>query len=429
VNLPSYVETVVVGAGQAGLSMSWYLARAGRPHLVLEARSTMGGGWQDRWDEFLIVTPNWSTALPGFPYGGSDPDGFMPKAEIAARIAAYASVIDAPVALETRVTKLTQRGADGFRLDTNQGPIDTDTVVVAAGSFHKPKLPPISAALPHRLTQLHSHYYRKEADLPPGAVLVVGSGQSGAQLAEELFEAGRQVYLSVGSAGRIPRRYRGRDTFFWLVELAKRDQLPTVDQLPSPGARFVGNPAWSGHHGGRDTNLRDFARRGMTLLGRIEDVDGSKLALAPDLPINLARADAFFGERFKPLIDGYVEAGGLAAPVEEPVQVSFDPPVLETLDLDRTGIGTVLWTTGYSLDYAWIDLPIFDEFGYPRQKRGVTEVPGIYFTGLIWQHNNLSTTLPGAGIEARHVAGQMGLLEAGEPVSEASRLATEPALD
>lgn len=410
----STVDTAVIGAGQAGLSMSWHLTQAGREHVLLDARRTLGGGWQDRWDEFCLVTPNWSSSLPGFHYDGPDPDGFMPRDQIAARVARYADVIAAPVRLESRVQRLSTRPGGGFRLETSDGPLDAARVVVATGSFHLPKVPSLAAEFPKRLAQIHSHDYRRASDLPPGAVLVVGSGQSGAQLAEELFEAGRRVYLSVGSAGRMSRRYRGRDSFRWLAEMARNGDrlgvtLPTVDMLPSPQAKFAGNPSWSGHRGGHDTNLREFAARGITLLGRIERVEAGRLALAPDLPANLRRADAFFDERFRSVIDRYIEAAGIDAPPDDRAQFDFDPPVLDGLDLAGAGISTVLWTTGYRLDYGWIDLPIFDEFGYPRQRRGVTEVPGLYFVGLLWQHNQLSATLVGASFEAAHVAEQMGL--------------------
>jgi putative flavoprotein involved in K+ transport len=420
-SVPSAVETVVIGAGQAGLSMSHHLTEAGREHIVLEARQTLGGGWQDRWDEFCLVTPNWSTSLPGCEYDGSDPDGFMPRDEIVARIARYAGVIDAPVRLGTSAKRLSGLPDGRFRLDTDDGPIDATSVVVATGSFHRPKKPPIAAELPRRLTQLHSHEYRKESDLPPGAVLVVGSGQSGAQLAEELLETGRRVYLSVGSAGRMRRRYRGRDSVIWLSELARNGErfgstLPTVDMLPSPLAKFAGNPAMSGHGGGHDTNLREFARRGITLLGRIERVDGERLSLAPDLPVNLHRADGFFEERFRGLIDRYIEAAGIDAPPDDFVQSTFEPAVLDQIDLAAAGISTVLWTTGYRMDYGWIDLPIFDEFGYPRQRRGVTEVPGLAFVGLLWQHTLLSATLVGIALDVAHVAGQLRLWS-GRPIS------------
>jgi putative flavoprotein involved in K+ transport len=419
VTLTRSVDTVVVGAGQAGLCMSWYLTQAGREHVVLESRQRLGGGWQDRWDSFCLVTPNWSSSMPGFPYSGPEPDGFMLRDAIADRMARYAEAIDAPIALDTRVLRLSVRSDGRLRLETTGGEIDAERVAVATGSFHRPKVPPISAQLPKRLNQIHSHDYRRAADLPPGAVLVVGSGQSGAQLAEELLEAGRQVYLSVGSAGRMSRRYRGRDSFWWLADIARRGErfglnLPTVDALPDPRARFAGNPSWSGHGGGHDTNLREFAARGITLLGRIDRVEGEQLTLAPDLQANLVRADAFFDERFKPMFDRYIEAAGVDAPPDDRIRVDFEPAILERIDLARAGISTVLWTTGYRLDYSWIDAPIFDDFGYPRQRRGVTEVPGLYFVGLIWQHNQLSSTLVGASIEAEHVARQMGLQQDAE---------------
>jgi putative flavoprotein involved in K+ transport len=410
------VETVVIGAGQAGLSISRHLGLAGREHVVLEARPTLGGGWQDRWDEFCLVTPNWSSSLPGFAYDGTDPDGFMPRAEIAARLARYATVIDAPVRPGIRVEKLTPRAAGGVHRQIADGPMDARPDVVATGSFHEPKTPPIAAELPKRIFQIHSHDYRRETDLPPGAVLVVGSGQSGAQLAEELFDAGRRVYLSVGSAGRMSRRYRGRDALVWLSALAREGDrlgitLPTVDMLPGPQAKFAGNPSLSGHGGGHDTNLREFASRGITLLGRIERIEGEHLRLAPDLPANLRRADGFFDERFKALFDRYIEAAGVSAPPDDRIAFEFEPPVLDELDLAGAGISTVLWTTGYRIDYGWIDLPIFDESGYPRHRRGVTEIPGLYFLGLLWQHTLVSATLMGISLDAAHIAAQMGLPE------------------
>jgi putative flavoprotein involved in K+ transport len=413
-NLPKTVETVVVGAGQAGLTMSWFLRDAGRDHLLLDRRATLGGGWQDRWDAFRLVSPNWTASFPGAPYDGSDPDGFMPRDEIAGRVARYADTIGAPVALDTEVRRLTTRDGGGFRLETSQGIVDAEQVVVAAGSFQVPRAPEIGAALPSRLTKLHSHAYRRESSLPAGAVLVVGSGQSGVQIAEELAEAGRRVYLSVGTAGRVPRRYRGRDIFRWLGALATRGEeygvpLPSVDELPDPRLRSAGNPHLSGHRGGHETNLRALAASGMTLLGRIERADGEQLRLAGDLAANLARADSFFAERFQALIDTFIDNAGVDAPQDDRAPYSFEPPELVEIDLDKAGISTVIWATGYRLDYGWIDLPIFDEQGFPRHRRGVTEVPGLYFLGLLWQHNQASATLFGAALDARHIAAQMGL--------------------
>ncbi len=413
-SLPSRIETVVIGGGQAGLTMSWFLRRAGVDHVVLERRSTLGGGWQDRWDAFRLVSPNWSASFPGEPYDGADPDGFMPRAEIAGRVAGYAATIDAPVHLDTAVLRLSVRGAGGFRLETTGGAIDAMRVVVAAGSFHDPRVPPIARDLPGRLTQLHSHDYRNEPSLPPGGVLVIGSGQSGVQIAEELMDAGRDVHLSVGTAGRMPRRYRGRDSFRWLAAMANRGDaigasLPTVDQLPDPRLRLAGNPHVSGHGGGHDTNLRRFAADGMTLLGRIERVDGERLDLAGDLAANLARADRFFDERFRTVCDAYIERAGIDAPPDDRTPFDFAPAEPAALDLATAGISTVIWTTGYRLDYSWLDIPILDELGIPRQRRGVTDVPGLSFLGLIWQRNQVSATLMGLISDARHLVEQMGL--------------------
>ncbi|MBA2266022.1 MAG: NAD(P)-binding domain-containing protein [Chloroflexi bacterium] len=262
-NLPPRTETVVVGGGQAGLAMSHYLAQAGREHIVLERRPTLGGGWQDRWDAFRLVSPNFTTSLPGYPYDGPDPDGFMPRDEMVSRVAGYADRVGAPVVRDAEVNRLSGRPGGGFRLNTNQGVIEADEVVVATGGFHVPKVPAIAEQLP-AMAQTHSHDYRNVSSLPEGAVLIVGSGQSGVQIAEELVEAGREVYLSVGSAGRVPRRYRGRDIFRWLAAVATDGrnfgfEMPSVDRMPDPRLRLSGNPHLSGHHGGHETNLRRFA--------------------------------------------------------------------------------------------------------------------------------------------------------------------------
>lgn len=417
--LPSRTDTVVVGAGQAGLTMSWHLAHGGRDHVVLERRPRLGGGWQDRWDAFRLVTPNWSASFPGDPYAGTEPDGFMPRDEIVARVAGYAGRSRAPVALGVEVRRVAPRATGGFEVETNDGAIAARNVIVATGGFHAPIIPPIAAELPERVLQLHSQAYRREADLPPGAVLVVGSGQSGVQIAEELSDAGRRVFLSVGGAGRVPRRYRGRDIFRWLHAIVTEGPshgvgLPTVDTLPDPRLRRAGNPHLSGHGGGHDTNLRQFAAEGrMTLLGRIAAAHGEHLALADDLPARLAFADAFFSERFQPLIESLIERTGLDVPPDDREPFAHDPPLLRELDLAAEGISTVLWTTGYGRDYSWIDGPVTDELGFPRQRRGVSEVPGLYFIGSLWQHSQASATLFGLETEARDLAQQMGLPGAG----------------
>jgi len=413
--LPNRIETVIVGAGHAGLSMSSLLRTSGREHLLLERRETLGGGWQDRWDEFRLVSPNWTASFPGFTYDGDDPDGYMPRDEIAARVARYAEVIDAPVALGTAVERVgaLPDGRRGFVVTTSRGALEADRVIVATGAFAEPRIPPTSAAITDRVTQVHAHHYRNPAALPPGAVLVVGTGQTGVQLAEELHHAGRRVFLSVGRCGRLPRRYRGRDVFHWLASLRTRGYefgtgLPTLATLPDPRLRFACNPHLSGHGGGHETNLREFARRGMTLVGRFDGADGERVRFAADVNASLAFADRFFEDRFKPVIDTYIERSGTPAdPTEQPGQIAFDVAEVTELDLAAAGVSSVLWTSGYRMDHRWIDLPILDENGVPRQTDGLAEIPGLSFIGLPWMRDMASATLFGVGRDAAIVADRL----------------------
>lgn len=410
-SLPRSIDAVVIGAGQAGLIMSWHLQRAGRDHVVLDRRDTLGGGWQDRWDAFVLVGPNWTTGLPGFPYDDGDPDGFMARDAVAARMRRYAEVIGAPVHASTEVRRLSINGAGArrFHLETSQGPIEADAVIAATGAFHRPKVPPAAAGFPARITQIHAHHYRNERQLPPGGILIVGSGQTGVQIAEELRDEGRDVWLATGRCGRAPRRYRGHDFFFWTRQLAARGAelgtpLPTVDQLPDRRLRFACNPHLSGHKGGHDTNLRQMALDGLRLTGRFVAVDGERVSFAADLAENLAFADRWFDERLRGLVDTFIERAGMDAADDERAWPSYEPPDVTELDLAREGISTVLWTTGYAPDYGWLELPIKDEFGVPRQVRGVSEVPGLSFIGMLFQHNNGSANLAGVAIDAAYLA-------------------------
>ncbi len=412
-DLPSRTDTVVIGAGQSGLAASHLLSAAGREHVVLERRASLGGGWQDRWDAFRLVTPNWASALPGYPYDGADPDGFMPRDEIVARTARYAEVVGAPVVTGVAVERLVPTDP-GFRLETSAGPVEADHVIVATGSFHVPRRPPIAAALPTRVTQLHTHDYRHERLLPDGAVLVVGSGQSGVQIAEELMDAGRETYLALGSAGWAPRRYRGRDLFRWLHAMATDGHrvgvpLPTVDRLPDPRARLAANPQLSGHGGGHDVDLRALAERGLGLVNRLVGVDGERVAFAPGLDATLVGAEGFFDARFRPLIDRYIALAGIDAPPDERSRSTFVPPERRDLDLAAAGVSTVVWASGYRPDFAWIAAPITDEEGLPRNRRGVSEIDGLGFLGLLWQHTQGSATLLGPTQDGAHLLRAMGL--------------------
>jgi putative flavoprotein involved in K+ transport len=284
--------------------------------------------------------------------------------------------------------------------------LEAATVAIATGSYQSLRLPPIAAGLPGDLLQLHAGAYRSPKALPEGAVLVVGSAQSGCQIAEELYLAGRRVYLSVGRAGRVPRRYRGRDTFWWLEKAGFFDR--PVASLPSPRARFAGNPHLSGRDGGRTLNLHRFARDGVTLVGHLAGVEGDVIRLAPDLHENLANADQFAADA-KARIDAAVVASGLDAPLtdedrEPEPRDGFETPQHDTLDLRAAGIATVIWATGFGYDFGWIKLPILDEMGYPVTRQGVTAVPGLYVVGLHWLHTYKSGLLAGVGEDIAHVA-------------------------
>ncbi len=394
------LDTIIIGGGQAGLALSHYLTRQGREHVVLEKARQAGEAWRQRWDSFTFTTPNWAIRLPGTEYQGRDPDGFLPRADIIAMFEQYAR--NSSVRFGVRATAV-KRIEAGYIVETDGDPLEAANVAVATGSFQKPKIPLFSANIPSDVLQLHSGQYRNPPSLPPGAVLVIGSGQSGCQIAEELYQSGRKVFLSVGSAGRAPRRYRGKDIFWWLAESGFFDR--PVDKLPSPKARFVGNPQVTGAGGGHSLNLHQFARDGVTLLGRVQDASDHKIALAPNLKESLAKVDKFEADLLK-MIDGYIEKTGLDAPLEAVPQLrdGFDTDEQTELDLQTAGITTIIWAMGYSFDFSLVQLPIFDDDGYPVQQRGVTNYPGLYFLGLHWLHTAKSTLLLGVGEDAAYAA-------------------------
>jgi putative flavoprotein involved in K+ transport len=396
------IQTVIIGGGQAGLSLSYCLRQAGREHLVLERATEPGSAWRNRWDSFTLVTPNWAIRLPGAEYQGDDPDGFLPRAGILALFERCAKRNNLPVryGAQAMAVKPTETG---YTVETDGGTIAAANVVVATGSFQRPKLPSFSAHLPGDVLQMHSGEYRHPGALPPGAVLVVGSAQSGCQIAEELYKSGRKVYLNVGSAGRVPRRYRGKDIISWMNDTGFLDRTP--DKLPSPKAKFAGNPHVSGTGGGHSLNLHQFARDGVTLLGRIQGAADGIVALAPNRNEMLTKVDQFEANMLK-LIDGYIEKTGLDAPAESLPELRDGYGAVEVaeLDLRAAGITSVIWAMGYTFDFGWVRLPVFDEDGYPQQERGVTQAPGLYFLGLNWMHKMKSALLLGVGEDAAYIA-------------------------
>jgi putative flavoprotein involved in K+ transport len=398
-----HVPVAVVGGGQAGLSMSYCLRERGIDHLVLEA-DRIAQEWRERrWDTFRLVTPNWQCKLPGFPYSGPDPNGFMHRAQIIRYLEDYAASFAAPVVEGVRVTRLRRLLGGVFELSTTAGTLTADQIIVATGPYHAPSIPPAAQRLPTRLTQLHSSQYRSPYALPQGAVLVVGTGQSGCQIAEDLHLAGCRVHLAVGSAPRIARFYRGRDCVAWLDEMGHYTK--EIDSFPDADARRMrANHYVSGRAGGQDIDLRAFALDSMCLYGRLTGIDGTRLAFADDLKLNLERADAA-AEDIKDAIDAYIAAHGINAPTEPrytPVWEPKDPP--RRLDIDAAGVSSVIWCTGFTRDHRWIEVPIFDGRGYPMHWRGVTSSPGLYFVGLPWQSRWGSGRFEAVGEDARFLA-------------------------
>ncbi|WHL27272.1 MSMEG_0569 family flavin-dependent oxidoreductase [Pseudomonas juntendi] len=399
----THYSAIIVGGGQAGLSASYYLQQRDIDHLVLE-KHTLTHTWRNqRWDAFCLVTPNWQCALPGHPYSGDDPHGFMKKNEIIAYLDAFIAKVNAPVREGVAVQRLVARAQGGYLLSTNAGEFSADQVIVASGGYHTPIIPRLAERLPARIAQIHSEQYRSPEVLPEGAVLVVGSGQSGAQIAEDLHLAGRQVYLAVGDAPRCARFHRGKDVVDWLAEMGYYDI--DVDRHPlREGVRDNTNHYVTGRDGGRDIDLRRFALEGMQLFGRLERLDGTTLHFADDLSTSLDAADAVYN-RINASIDKYIAEQGIDAPAGHPYEPQWCPEQSNTtLDLGNAGITTIIWCIGFQPDFSWIDVPVFNGRSYPGHTRGVTAQPGLYFLGLPWLHTWGSGRFSGVARDAEHIA-------------------------
>ena len=396
------VNTIIVGGGQGGLSASYFLKQQGREHVVLEQAPQAAQVWRNRWDSFTLNTPNWMTRLPGAEYQGNNPDGFMPRDELVAYFEAYIERFVLPIRYGIQVTSVKAIEA-GYLVSTDNGEFEAANVVIGTGLHQQPRIPAVSANLPVEIRQLHSSEYRNPEALPAGAVLVVGSAQSGCQIAEELYQSGRKVYLSVGSSPRLPRRYRGKDITWWMDVIGIMDK--TVDQLPSPKAKFAGSAHSTGKDGGHTINLHQFAKDGVVLLGHIQSMQEDRITVAPDLKENLAKADKAEAD-FVKQVDEYIESNGMDAPIESLPELSdgFQVEEITDLDLKSAGISSVIWTTGFKFDFGLVKLSAFDDDGYPLQERGVTEFPGLYFIGLPFLSKFKSGLLAGVGDDAAYLA-------------------------
>ena len=402
------VDVIVVGGGQAGLAMSHELSAAGVEHIVLE-RGRVGETWRQRWDSFCLVTPSWTVRLPGSPYAGPDPDGFMPRAEIVGVLEQYAAGLATPVRTGVTVTSVQSAPAGGFVLLTTAGQMSCRALVLATGAFQRPHRPAAAAALPSDLPQLDVSTFRNEAALPPGKVLVVGGGQSGAQISEELHQAGREVVLACGKAPWIPRRIEGRDIVWWLDKIGFFNVA--LEALPSPAARLTANPMVTGHGGGRDLNLRTLQALGVTLTGHLLGATDQRALFAPDLQASADWGDQRFRE-LTTLMKKFATENGIEVPaIDEPAP--FVAPATESLDLD--GFGVVIIAGGFRPDYrSWLPWSeAFDDLGFPLQRDGVsTVVPGLFFMGVHFLRTRKSSLLVGVGDDAaivsRHVGAMLG---------------------
>ena len=394
-------EVVVVGGGQAGIAMSEHLGKNAIPHIVLE-RSRIAERWRsERWDSLVANGPAWHDRFPGGEFDAFNQDAFVPKEDIADYLVDYAAHIKAPIRCGVSVTAVTRlEGRSGFRVETSDGVIEAQYVVAATGPFQKPIIPGI---VPDEagVAQIHSAAYRNPAQLPDGAVLIVGAGSSGVQIADELNKAGKKVYLSVGPHDRPPRRYRGRDFVWWLGVLNKWDAETT------PGVEHT-TIAVSGADGGHTIDFRRLAEQGITLVGRTESYRDGTITFASDLTRNVNAGDAYYLSLLDEA-DDFVARNGLDLPEEPEARVIGPDPACMTdpiaqLDLKQAGITTILWATGFALDFSWLQVDAFDASGRPAHRRGVSTEPGIYFLGLPWQSRRGSSFIWGVWHDAKFVA-------------------------
>ena len=401
------IEVLVVGAGQAGVAMSEHLGIGGVPHLVLE-RGRIAERWRsERWDSLVANGPAWHDRFPGLEFSATGPDGFPPKEEVADYFVAYAAKNAAPIRCGVEVAAVERlEGRPGFRVETSKGVIEANYVVAATGPFQKPVIPPV---VPDDagVLQIHSSAYRNPGQLPDGAVLVVGAGSSGTQIADELLRSGRRVFLSVGPHNRPPRSYRGRDFVWWLGVLGKWDA-----EVPKEGAEHV-TIAVSGARGGQTVDFRRLGNQGMTLVGRTNAWKGGVLHFGSDLADNIRAGDANYLSVLDEA-DAYIARNDLDLPPEPEARTFEADPACVTdpireLSLADAGIATIIWATGFAVDFSWLKVDAFDAAGQPKHQRGVSSEPGIYFLGLPWLSQRGSSFIWGVWHDAKHIADHIAI--------------------
>lgn len=408
------LDTVIVGAGQAGLGVSYFLQREGRKHVVFE-RGRIGESWlAQRWDSFKLNTPNFMNSLPGLPYDGPESDGFWRRDELVTYFQSYVESFQLPVQTDTTVISIERtEDQESFIVSTRSEGQAEDfvacrSVVIASGSLQTPKIPSISSQIPDGIVQLHTGDYRSASALPPGAIVVVGSGQSGCQIAENLLAAGRTVYLCTSKVGRAPRRYRGRDIMEWWTEMKFFDvtlaslEDKSISRAPQPQISGIGRH-------GHTVSLQHLARQGIVILGRLLDVKANKLVLGDEAADNVHFADQF-SQQIKDGIDAYLEKAGITLPAlehdpaDEPDYQAVSVSSMRQLDLQEKNISAVIWATGFTADFSWIHLPVLDAAGMPVHERGISSLCGLYFIGFPWLSARKSGIIYGIEEDAEYIA-------------------------
>ena len=404
------IDTLVVGAGQAGIALSEHLNNNGIPHLILE-KNRIAEAWRTgRWDALVANGPAWHDRFPGLEFDGDHPDAFVSKDRVAEYLTEYADMVNAPIRTGVEVLKAERLpGGGGFQIETSDGAVEAKRIVAATGAFQHPVIPPIMPESAGVL-QLHSHYYRNPEQLPDGAVMVVGAGSSGAQIADELNRAGRKVFLSVGPHGRPPRRYRSRDYVWWLGVLGLWDVAAV-----KPGTEHV-TISVSGAYGGQTMDFRRLAGEGVTLTGLTEGFSDGTLTFADDLQRNVDAGDANYREMLD-AADAYLERTGLKLPEEPAARDMWPDPdcmknPIRSIDIAGEGISAIIWATGFRQDFSWMKFDAFDEKGAPLHQRGVSKEPDVYFLGLPWQSRRGSTFLWGVWHDAKYIADQIAIQRA-----------------
>ena len=408
------MDTVIIGAGQAGLGVSYFLQLDDRKHIIFE-RGRIGESWlSKRWDSFKLNTPNFMNVLPGLPYDGPEPDGFEQRDELVHYFQRYVDRFQLPVRTGVTVVSV-ERTEDEqhfiVKTRTNgqsEESVTSRSVVIASGILQTPKYPAAQSRLPHDIAQMHTADYHSAAALPPGAIVIVGSGQSGCQIAEDLLSAGRTVYLCTSKVGRVPRRYRGRDILEWWIDMKFLDV--TLASLKDKAISRAPQPQVSGlGRYGHTVSLQQLARQGAAILGRLMDVETDSLALSDEAAIHVHFADEF-SQRIKGDIEAYLAQAGIAPPPLEADPADLPDPQAECvsplrrLNLREAKVSTVIWATGFTADFSWIHLPVLDAEGLPIHQQGISPVRGLYFTGFPWLNSRKSGIIYGIKEDAKTIA-------------------------